>query len=169
VQKALDAIGPDDCNPQASSPLFKLPGELRNMIYVMAMSGDKSESNFITGQTNQSRALLRSCRRVWTEARGLVTDKSTLSIPRARNKEEVIQRLEKMREEDFSGIGHLLLMEIPANTPYPLQCLRPKHMTVRIRLEHYQDFAKHILAQDVFNYFSSLLTFSFLKLQLTVW
>jgi hypothetical protein len=135
----------EQCHSQDESPLFQLPGEIRNVIYYFTFTGGDSYSEELSikerfrPRTNQSRRLLSTCRRVYLEANGMAIEHSTLIV---RNGLDIQN---KMTEADSQQLGHVLMyFAFQAIRPNILltwtsRYCSPQHLTVRFR-----DKNKHI-------------------------
>jgi hypothetical protein len=106
---------------QHQSLLFKLPPELRNMVYTYTLLEndlEKLPSGFTTKRFYSPAlfqwrvTLLTLCRRVYYEARGMATHLSTLCIRDA----GCLVRVQNMRPGDFESLPHLLVVFRPLTT-----------------------------------------------------
>jgi hypothetical protein len=128
------------CHPQDQSPLFQLPGEIRNVIYYFTFTGGDSYSEELSTKerfrprTHQSRRLLSTCRRVYLEAKGMAVEQSTLVV---RNGLDI---QDKMAKVDSQQIGHVLMYcSLQSNVRPDLllawisRYCSPQHVTVRLK------------------------------------
>jgi hypothetical protein len=113
IRQQLADLGPEDIQSQNQSIFFRLPAELRNMIYdlVLQQQFDTKCHNlsryrqFHRPLFRQSRLLLATCRRIFLEARKFGLQNYTLTYPLSYN----VFRWGRMRKEDLGAVRHLIL------------------------------------------------------------
>jgi hypothetical protein len=145
VRQQLDQLDVSDINPQAKCPIFAMPLELRWMIYKFVLEvsdhirlGPEHGTDLRSAMKSNRRALVSTCRRVWTETRRIGISSTPLVL---RNRKSLIN-FNNMRQEDMEEIQHLIMLSSVFGEPllsqyfqrhlFKSQLPSPRYFTIRI-------------------------------------
>jgi hypothetical protein len=137
IRRGLDCLKPEQIQSQHQSILFKLPSELRLMVYKFALQQHHYTMTRNLGPNSQlhqplfrqRRSLLATCRRIFLEARYFGLENHTFVYPL--NYDSLLWK--NMRNNALSSVSHLILLPGMFEVSNELDYLRKRHPYFRPR------------------------------------